>query len=198
MLKRLEIPLTDIRQNMQMPDEVGGALVLYKEHDDRYTFVGLHNPDIPDEEYCDGIVAMPLRSVYQNMEFLQQGTEVWNVMGSSRDILRNANNITNPVWRGVWRDVWEQCTGYTNGKCCVSGGKVTTCSNTIYGGHMQRKDPKGCKAQTGDTVYIIPICQSHNNSWVTDKLIVKGVYESSPGSKVFGVPAVVLTYEQPK
>ena len=141
---------------------------------------------------------MPLSSVFIRCTFLPEGTSVWNVIGSTGDILRNANKITNPVWRGAWRDVWEQCTGYTNEKCCVSGGIKKECDTTICGGHVQDHDPDSCKAQTGDKVYIIPICQSHNNSSVTDKLIVKGVYESSPGSKVFGVPAVVLSYERPK
>lgn len=172
--------------------------VLYREVEDGYVFAGLHNPDIPDEDYADHIVAFPLRSVYQRKTFLENGTPVWNVNGSTGDVLKEPVNPTEEQKCGKfsnWKDSWEKLTSLTANKCFVEGAGIVCNNDVICGGHMQLYDPQSSKMRTGETAYIIPICSKHNNHNVTDVFTVKG--DILKGAKI-GVWALEILYEQPK
>ena len=86
MLRTLEMPLTAMGQNLVLPKEIEKkALVLYHENSDGLSFAGLYNPDVPDEDYKDGIVAVPFRSTFLRVDTFPATTKVWNVQKSSDD-----------------------------------------------------------------------------------------------------------------
>lgn len=192
MLRRIEMPLSASESNLQLSEEVErNTLVLYRENENTYTFVGLHNPAIPDEEYLDGIVAFPLKSVFCKTVDLANNTSLWNVKGSSGDFLKNPDK--QGTWQKLynWVEAWERLTGGTRG-CYVSGGNVI-CADSFVGGHMQDFDPAGKELPTGATVYIIPICQNHNHTSVTGELRV-----DSHNPERMTVPALEIYYERPR
>lgn len=60
--------------------------ILYEKNESGiYEFAGFYDPDIPDEEYPDGMAAFTFRSVFVDTVTIYKGTSVWNVKGSSND-----------------------------------------------------------------------------------------------------------------
>ncbi|MCI1209183.1 MAG: hypothetical protein LKF96_07060 [Treponema sp.] len=160
-LLHMEAPHTEQGKNLTLTDgQEQTCKVLYrKTNTERYEFAGFYNPALPDEAYPDGLIALPLRSTYRGPSTFELGTSVWNVEGSTGDYW-DGKICSN--WIAVWQTV---CPGQA--KICYvadssnSNGK-TECSGKIVGGHMIiTKD----QPQPGDDgkVFIIPICNSHNN-----------------------------------
>lgn len=139
-------------------------LILYKkEKDNLYKVEGVYDPDIPDEEYPDGMIAVPLESVAGKMEMLKAGTSVWNVIGSKND-----PKVNGKSWIKLWEDeVIKQMHIQPNtGICYVQGSAGITCNTLIYGGHMVKsaEDVRPVHGHDSDgKIYIIPICNAHNN-----------------------------------
>ena len=197
MLKRIQMPLTASENTLDLPEDLEkNSLVLYRETEDKYTFVGLYNPDIPDEDYADHIAAFPLRSVYKDTVFLKNDTLVWNVLGTSKDILKNPDYPDEDESWAIFRNwiyAWECLTGRTRG--CYVTGQIPNCNTKFVGGHMQLFDPQEQEMPTGATVYILPICSRHNNVFVKGALKVNGNYRFNGE---LGMDALEIVYEEPK
>lgn len=139
-------------------EQTKNCKVLYKKTDDnKYKFAGFYNPEIADENYEEGLIAVPLRSCSGGTVLLKKGTSVWNVVGSTGD-----------YWKGKkcrdWIKVWmENCNGgkAPAEKCYVKGSGGSSCNDNTVGGHVITTN---VQPQYGDNekVYIIPICKTHN------------------------------------
>ena len=135
--------------------------VLYRKIEEgKYEFVGLHDPEIPDEDYPDGLYAINFTSVFSKTVPLAKGTHVWNVEGSTGDTW-NGKKCND--WIGVWK---SKVPGGTV-KCYVkespgSQGNVISCNTPIVGGHMIKTNVQPVHGDD-DKVYILPICNAHNN-----------------------------------
>lgn len=137
--------------------------ILYEKNESGiYEFAGLYDPDIPDEEYPDGMAAFTFRSVFVDTVTIYKDTSVWNVKGSSNDKW----NGKKPNWLDVWNTETHNDLKSDSGVCYVAGnvktnGK-TNCDGCTLGGHMALTFGT-VHPQTNDYIYIIPICKSHNN-----------------------------------
>lgn len=127
-----------------------------------YEFAGLYDPDIPDEEYPDGMAAFSFRSVYVDTVTINRGTHVWNVKGSTGD--KWGGKVCHN-WLGVWYEVTECKVSKEVLPCYVAGSKKTDgstgCKGDIIGGHMALTATT-VNPDENDYIYIIPICKSHN------------------------------------
>lgn len=138
------------------------CLLLYREKENGiYEFEGFYNPDIEDEDYPDGIIALRLRSVYGGTHTFNQGDSVWNVEGSSHDYW-NGEECKN--WLAVWHGYFPT---ESKDKCYVEGSPAgrdnhPQCVRDYVGGHMIRSDKQPGYGDDGK-VYIIPICRTHNH-----------------------------------
>lgn len=91
-------------QNMILPRECERfAHVLYRECDDGMVFAGLYDPDVPDSDYCDGIVAVPLRSTFSGFRDFKTGDSIYNVQGSKDDkvFVDGSTKHENVTWISV-------------------------------------------------------------------------------------------------
>lgn len=136
--------------------------VLYRKNEDNlYEFAGFYDPDIPDEDYPDGFIALCVNSVFGGIERLEKGTAVYNVIGSTHDPW---NNIKNPSWIAIWEQQLKEKGHPNDKKCYVAGSAGIFCNNSIYGGHVvkQVQDTRPSPGVNG-IVHIVPICNAHNN-----------------------------------
>lgn len=74
--------------------------VIYRKTDSGYLICGLYDPDIPDEDYPDGLAAFPFRSSFGGYVQLAGGSSVFNVNNSSGDKYKGKPNDS-------WMDIWE-------------------------------------------------------------------------------------------
>lgn len=138
--------------------------ILYEKNESGiYEFAGLYDPDIPDEEYPDGMAAFTFRSVFVDTETIYKGTSVWNVKESSGDKWEGKKK---PNWLDVWNKQTNNELRSDSGVCYVAGSVKTSgtayCDGCTLGGHMA-KTLGTVHPQANDYIYIIPICKSHNN-----------------------------------
>ena len=178
MLRRMEMPMTAAGKGLQLSENLlKDAWVLYKETDSGLVFSELYNPEFSDEEYADGIVAVPLTSTFMAIDFILNGTPIWNVIGSTGDSYYgplDPNHLQPINWRhsGNWSQVWAELTGEI--MMCSVTGQVDCTPTQMVGGHMQLTDPQGQATPVGIDVHIIPICVAHNNASVTGMMTVAG------------------------
>lgn len=128
-----------------------------------HEFAGMYNPDIPDEKYPDGIIALPLTSVYNSMQPLSKGQIIYNVKGSTQDPWYNKKYQQHKAWTEIWQKKIIK-EGYNDKLECYVQGSGAACDDRIIGGHIvlnasEIEPPKG----TNGVVYIVPICNSHNH-----------------------------------
>lgn len=152
-------------QEMTLPRECDRfAYVLYRECDDGMVFAGLYDPDVPDKDYCDGIVAVPLKSTFVGIKDFKAGDSIYNVQGSKDDkiFVDKDGKPESATWIQVWRDITKRECDYTPAeKCYVRFEGADTCkSKDLVGGHMM--EGESGVPNKGDTVYILPICKGHN------------------------------------
>lgn len=165
MLKHISIPYTKNGLELNLTaEQEKNCRVLYKHvKDNLYEFAGFYDPEKKDADYPDGMLALPVGSVYGGNCILYAGTSVWNVVGSSGD----------PMIEGKsWIDLWVSKTGGQK-KCYVRGSAGGPCNKIIYGGHVvcQEHNTSPRHGSNG-VVYIIPICNKHNNKSNTAKMII--------------------------
>lgn len=161
--------------------QIPEAWVLYRETDKGLVFAGLHNPDIPDENYADGMAAVLMQSVYQDTEYLAAGTQLRNVIGSSGDVLKDRNGYivdAHPIWISVWA-ICCMNHGITPVRRCYVSNNDGVCNGAICGGHVWIVN------RPTDYVYIVPICSGHNNL----RDVAMTLQEDTP--------AVAMLYEVP-
>ncbi len=178
--------LTDLKPTKEWAEhnltekQIPEAWVLYHETDKGLVFAGFHNPDIPDEDYADGIAAVLMQSVYQNTGYLAAGTRLRNVAGSADDVLKDRNGHIvdgHPNWISVWA-ICCMNNGITPVRKCYVSNNDRGCNGVICGGHLQIENNPSIY------VYIVPICSSHNN--------YNGVMTLSEDT-----PVVAMLYEIP-
>lgn len=143
--------------------------VLYKHiKNGLHEFVGMYDPDIPDEKYPDGLIALPLTSVYNSMQLLEKGQEIYNVIGSTKDPWYNKEYGKHKPWIDIWERKIAQ-EGYDDEKECYVNGSGDACKGFIIGGHVVLKESeiepmvKYPGVDVDGVVYIVPICNSHNH-----------------------------------
>lgn len=146
-------------------EKVCKVLYLKSEDNTGYKFAGFYDPDIPDEKYTDGLVAVPLRSVFGGTYTFHKNDSVWNVSGSTGDEYVYSNNRHSTTWIDVWDNEANKSKLYDI-KCYVEGsvksnGK-SNCGGGICGGHMIISSIQPNWGDDG-VVYIVPICSSHNH-----------------------------------
>ena len=160
-LKHVNSPYTQQGTKLALSDELEKSCkVLYKiTNDNIYEFAGIYDPEIPDEDYPDGMIALSVRSVLHGVERITAGTNVLNVIGSTGDTWYGKSN---PNWINVWTTVLTE-NGYPHPiQCYVRGGP--NCNARMCGGHMVLANNSPTPAHgTNGTVFIIPICNAHNN-----------------------------------
>lgn len=133
-----------------------------------HEFAGMYNPDIPDEKYPDGIIALPLTSVYNSMQLLSEGQIIYNVKGSTRDPWYNKEYPLHKAWTEIWQKKITK-EGYDDKLECYVQESEAECKGTIIGGHIVLKESEIKPEEAypvGDingVVYIVPICSSHNH-----------------------------------
>ncbi len=149
--------------------------VLYKNtEDDLYEFAGFYDPDISDKDYPDGLIALSVRSVLRDVRYLAPGTNVWNVVGSTGDPWYN--NF-HPNWLQIWEDELKAKNYPHVRKCYVKNSAAITCNDPLCGGHMVLTNNTSPVIGSDNTVYIVPICNAHNNWKNTNMMnISEGVY----------------------
>lgn len=128
-----------------------------------HEFAGIYNPDIPDEEYPDGTIALPIESVFGGTKILYAGTAIYNVEGSTKDPWYNKDYPNHENWVDIWQENVKS-PGYTPVKKCYVKNDKETCDRRIIGGHVVEDETK-IHPHKGDNgvVYIVPICNSHNH-----------------------------------
>lgn len=154
--------------------------VLYKHiKDDLYEFAGFYDPEKEDADYPDGMLELPMGSVFGGSRLLSAGTRVWNVINSSDD----------PKPQGMsWIDMWMMYLGKTkkDKKCYVKGSAGIICNRNIYGGHMVLQECNISPKHGSDgVVYIIPICNAHNNKNNTAEMILSEDVEAMVLNKYY-------------
>ena len=133
-----------------------------------HEFAGMYDPDIPDEKYPDGIIALPLTSVYNSMKLLKKGQAIYNVEGSTHDPWYNKNYPLHPAWIEIWKRKIKK-EGYDDELECYVKESESGCKGLIIGGHivLNESEIKPKEAYpVGDidaVVYIVPICNLHNH-----------------------------------
>lgn len=171
MLKRIDIPIITGTKKLFLPKEhEKSALVLYRESDDGLVFAGFYDPNVPDEDYLDGIVAVPLRSTFIEVKKFSEREPFYNVVGSSKDKIFVDGKIKQSVksWMEIWRTVTKRALGVTpTEKCYVNYSwsseeeKKICVSTDLVGGHMMFG--QSAELNPGDTVFLFPICRGHNS-----------------------------------
>lgn len=147
--------------------------ILYEKNEKGvYEFAGLYDSDIPDEEYPDGMAAFSFRSVFVAVETIGKGDSVWNVEGSSDDKWEGKEK---PNWLEVWNTVTRNRVTSDSKTCYVAGSVKTNgtsyCKGCTLGGHMALSSTT-VKPKKSDYIYIIPICNSHNNTHNKAKMTI--------------------------
>ncbi len=167
-LKHISMPDSPQGVNLALTaEQEENCKVLYKNiKDNLYEFAGFYNPEIPDEEYPDGLIAIPVRSVLKDVCRLKKGTKVWNVIGSTGDPW----NGKHANWIMIWESELRKKGIFPVIKCYVAGSANIRCNNIIYGGHIVLTNNTSPPVGSNNTVYIVPICNAHNNRTNTNQM----------------------------
>lgn len=162
MLKHISIPYTQNGAALTLTaEQEENCRVLYKHiKDDLYEFAGFYDPEKKDQEYPDGMLELPVRSVLNRVEMVRKGESVWNVVNSTGDPWYQNER---PNWIEIWENELEANNHPHIKKCYVKDSAGITCNTRICGGHMVLTSNTSPTVGSDDTVYIIPICNAHNN-----------------------------------
>ena len=150
--------------------------VLYRNiNDNLYEFAGFYDPEVPNKEYPDGLIALSVKSVLRDVRYLNAGTRIWNVVGSTGDPWYS--NL-HPIWVDIWENELRKRHYPHIRKCYVEARPNVKCPNmSIYGGHVVLTNDTSPGYGDDNTVYIVPICSSHNNRHNTNAMILsEGVW----------------------
>lgn len=185
MLKRIDIPMITGTKKLFLPKEhEKSALVLYHESDDGLIFAGFYDPNVPDEDYRDGIVAVPLKSTFIKVKKFSERESFYNVKKSSNDkIFVDGKKIKDVgTWIEIWRTVTKRELGATPPEKCYVNfpwkceeDKICK-SKDLVGGHMRFDE--SAELDTGAEVYLFPICRSHNTPTNTKEMLLTSDVEA--------------------
>ncbi len=149
-------------EDMTASGEDSGLKLKYRKNKDgRYEFAGFYNENEDMEYQLGDTVAVPMTSRYIGLDTLVKGTLVENVHGSSTDYCPERNGSES------WIGFWMRKTGIQRAKLrCVICRNWANCPHrkeVIVGAHVVTTNhnvtPRG-----DESLYIIPICNSANNS----------------------------------
>jgi hypothetical protein len=101
------------------------------------------------------IVSVVFGSEADGVERISAGRSFWNVEGSTID-----PKIDGLSWIGAWER--ETKSKYTDYGCIAVGSASRRCNEPIYGGHVVFDRSHTRPRTSRHTVYILPICHSHN------------------------------------
>lgn len=161
-LKHIDLPynLQSVKIDLTAEQEKNCKVLYRYVEDDMYEFAGFYDPEILDNDYPDGFIALPVRSVLRDIVELKQGTSVWNVIGSTGDPY--GTNL-HPIWIQIWeKELISRNRPHTK-KCYVLNSANIVCNGEICGGHIVLTNNPSPARGSNETVYIIPICRAHNN-----------------------------------
>jgi len=103
-------------------------------------------------------------SDFDRIDTISVNTPFWNVIGSTND--KKPRGIKS--WIGLWRKY-----GGDSVYCVAQNSGRINCNRLIYGGHIVFDSAK-VYTQIGDSsVYILPICNAHNNISNVSRMITK-------------------------
>ncbi|MDR3013403.1 MAG: hypothetical protein LBU70_09400 [Chitinispirillales bacterium] len=115
------------------------------------------------------ITSITVGSEFDGTLTFNQGTYFWNVINSSGDQYVTESGSIDDNWIKFWagcvknnpdhRPPLDSCAA----KGSAKSNHDTTCSGSIIGGHVMRRDPNGLAPNSNDTIYILPICGNHNH-----------------------------------
>lgn len=127
-------------------------------------------------------VAVPLRSTVAGHELFNKGQTVYNVQKSTNDKPKG--------WIGIWLDYMKNKNlKPQDEECYVAGSNAKNCNKFIIGGHMVKQDYPVQPSAGADFVYIVPICNKHNNAHNTGAMeICKNVYALTLHNYLNNVP----------
>ncbi|MDO5148135.1 MAG: glycoside hydrolase family 25 protein [Oscillospiraceae bacterium] len=171
MLRTLEMPMTKAGADISLTKEIEkSAYVLYRKTADGLIYAGLYDPDIPDEDYLDGIYKIPLRSTFVGKELIDQNKVLYNIHGSTDDNIFVKGGTSERVysWVGIWQRVLrEMGITDTERKCYVrkESEPPDPCNGKtedIVGGHLTVNADGNVGIR--EEVYLLPICKRHNSS----------------------------------
>ena len=166
-----DFPKTEEGKKLNLDEELKKELiVVYRKTAEKedWEFFGLKDDS---EEYLEDDIFVPVESVYVGNEEVFPDTPFVNVIGSTRDP-RPA-----PSWiklmnleykRAGWKEEFLK-------HCCTDGNYYNSkthrrivvdkkCSKRIVGGHVLLNKTVNQETQKGDTIYLLPICSTHNVS----------------------------------
>lgn len=175
-LKHISLPYTlQGGKTILTAEQEETCKVIYKNtKDDLYEFVGFYDPDTPDKDYPDGLIALSVKSVLRDVQYIDQNTGVWNVIGSSGD---SWYGNTHPNWIQIWENELHARNHPHVRKCYVENSAGINCNTHLCGGHMVLTNNTSPAYGSDNTVYIIPICNAHNNRNNTKRMVVsEGVW----------------------
>lgn len=175
------VPMTEEWNNMKLLEDVENKIkeqyqVVYKKsaEDGKWHLYDMYNKD---KSYNEDFIIMPIGSVCHGIQPVNQQTPFVNVLGSAKD-----PRPEGVSWIGLMRIVYD---AYGKDKrllesCCTDGNFYVTketpngiiwnvvrdenCNNGIVGGHVLLGKFITKYSNIGDTVYMLPICNSHNTS----------------------------------
>ncbi len=100
---------------------------------------------------------MELKSTYGGLGIITTGTQFANVIGSTHD-----PKIDGKYWISAWKDFTKHKANQCASKNWRSNGK-NYCKGILIGGHVILGTvPSEVTPETDKTVFIVPICTSHN------------------------------------
>lgn len=160
--------------------EEGRKLNLSKEDEEKYRLVFRINKESKDIEICDiwnpetsysnDCVIVPITSTYQGIKTMPVGTEVRNVLKSTKDPLYNKSLTWIQLIESVYRDKGITENART---CCLDENAYSKNDDNptlvnhhgdadIVGGHMVEGKDTDNNIATGSSFYLLHICRSHN------------------------------------
>lgn len=168
-----DLSFTEEGKKLKLSDEDRERFrLVYKREGDGWI---LHDIYEKGGEYGDDCIVVPLQSTYIGTDFFGVGEIFKNVIGSTGDSKPVGKSIS---WIDLWRCIYLVKENEMPPKNCCTDGNVYEQSDVIVrslgcnvisdmddylqGGHVVKGNDSTIPKQ-GATVYIAPICISHNN-----------------------------------
>ena len=165
-------PKTEEGRKLQLTKEQEAIYRLVYRINEEKQRLEFHELWNPEEKYDNRFVVMPLTSTYEELEGLCGGTEMKNIIGSSKDPLPS-----EPGHPASWIDLIRIVYAKNNIRekpmtCCLTKNKYSSDNiassvshhgnKCIVGGHMVKKG-KGQRI-IRRYFYLLHICQGHNSN----------------------------------
>lgn len=129
--------------------------------------VGFYDATKRQEYVASNCTILPFTSTYITNAVIKPTMSFVNVLKSTGDTPTNCPGYS---WYGLWK---YQCNGNNESRCVISGcPRTETDSTHMVGAHVLVGVAASRKATAGETVYILPLCKSHNSHTLTTPMSV--------------------------